>query len=144
MNFISAAAKEQIIVKKIFDLGFEVGLKNHSEIGWVLREFNVLMRDAQHLGIKSPESYYNDGKLKGKASRDRGLEGPKVHEKETKGINKVELIITSSDINNITEEIESHHLLREPSFNELPPLVKKSKVTKIPELLEGFRLLKRK
>ena len=144
MNFINAAAKEQIIVKKIFDLGFEVGLKNHSEIGWVLREFNVLIRDAQHLGVKSPESYYNDGKLKGKASRDRGLEAPKSHEKEKGGMKKVELIIASSDINNITEEIESHHLLRKPSFNELPPLVKKSKVTEMPELLEGFRLLKRK
>ena len=62
------------LIKKIYELGFEVGVKSHSEIGWVLREYNTLVENARKLGIKSPESYYQDGKIKGKASRDKPSE----------------------------------------------------------------------
>ena len=67
--------KEQLI-NKIYELGFEVGYKNHSEIGWVLREYNQLISEAQKLGIPAPENYYNNGKIKGRASRDKGITEP--------------------------------------------------------------------
>jgi len=121
-----------------------VGLKNHSEIGWVLREYNALIRDAQLQGIKSPETYYNVGKEKGKSSRDRGLEGQKAPDTEKDTSKKFGLTLEGQDLNNVIEERESRHLTHEPVFNEMPPLINKTSATEIPPMLLGFRALKRR
>ena len=47
------------------------------------------MAKASKLGIKTPDSYYADGKIKGKANKDKNIEGPKIPEKETPAIRKV-------------------------------------------------------
>jgi len=114
-----------------------VGLKNHSEIGWVLREYNTLVENALKLGIKSPEIYYHDGKLKGKTSRDKSDEViASVKEVELgEKVNVSEIKIEPSDI---IEEIEVLQSQRKPALNELPNLVKQSKSTEIPQLLKGF------
>jgi len=114
-----------------------VGLKNHSEIGWVLREYNTLVENALKLGIKSPEIYYHDGKLKGKTSRDKSDEViASVKEVELgEKVNVSEIKIEPSDI---IEEIEVLQSQRKPTLNELPNLVKQSKSTEIPQLLKGF------
>ena len=110
------------IIKKIYEFGFEVGLKNHSEIGWVLREYNTLAEKARKLGIRSPETYYHDGKLKGKKSRDEGNE-VKAPGKTVDHVKKV----TVSEIKIEPGEIEEFEVLRsqrKPGLNELPNLVK--------------------
>ena len=126
------------LIKKIHDLGFEVGVKSHSEIGWVLREYNTLVENARKVGIRSPESYYQDGKIKGKASRDKNSE---VKEKNT-GIVKN---VTVSEIKNDTGEIEEFEVIRsqrKPRLNELPNLMKKAKSIEAPQLLEDFKPLR--
>jgi len=125
------------IIKKIYEFGFEVGLKNHSEIGWVLREYNTLVENAGKLGIRSPETYYHDGKLKGKKSRDEGNE-VKAPGKTVDHVKKV----TVSEIKIEPGEIEEFEVLRsqrKPGLNELPNLVKQSGHTEMPELLGGFK-----
>ena len=102
------------LIKKIYELGFEVGLKNHSEIGWVIRDYNALAENARKLGIKSPELYYQDGRIKGRASREKGDE---VNEKNADIVKKV----TISEIKNETCEIERFEVLQmqqKPGFNE--------------------------
>jgi hypothetical protein len=126
------------LIKKIYELGFEVGVKSHSEIGWVLREYNTLLENARKLGIRSPESYYQDGKIKGKASRDKPSE---AKEKKADIVKNV----TFSEIKNETGEIqefEGLQLQRKPGLNELPNLVKQTGYTESPGLLEGFKPLR--
>jgi len=113
-----------------------VGLKNHSEIGWVLREYNTLVENVQKLGIKSPEIYYHDGKLKGKTCRDKSNEvSASVKEALVKKVTVSEIKIEPSDI---IEEIEVLQSQRKPTLNELPNLIKQFKSTEIPVLLKGF------
>ena len=132
------------IIKKISELGFEVGVKNHSEIGWVLREYNDLIAKASKLGIKMPDSYYADGKTRGKTSRDKNIEGSKTPEKATPAVRKVVVSDPLVDLNIQKEESGFDHRLEKPSLNELPKFVEKSCATEIPRFLEGFRPNKRK
>ena len=139
------AEKEKAeIIQKISELGFEVGVKNHSEIGWVLREYNDLVTRASKLGIKTPDSYYADGKIKGKTSRDKNIEGPKTPENVTPAVRKVVVSDPVVDLNIQKEETGFDHRLEKPSLNELPKFVEKSSATEIPRFLEGFRPNKRK
>lgn len=121
-----------------------MGLKNHSEIGWVLREYNDLTSRALSLGIKSPDSFYADGKIKGKASRDKTVEGPKKPEKETVMIRKV--VLSDKVVEPVIKKEESgfERRLEKPTFNELPKFVEEGKATEIPSFLEGFKPNRRK
>jgi hypothetical protein len=129
------------LIKKIYELGFEVGLKNHSEIGWVLREYNNLAENAQKLGIKSPEIYYHDGKLNGKKSKDKGndVKAPEKAADPMKKATVPEIKIESGDM---IEEFEVLRSQRKPGLNELPNLVKKAKSMEMPQLLKGFKPLR--
>jgi hypothetical protein len=116
-----------------------VGLKSHSEIGWVLREYNDLINKAQKLGIKSPDSYYTDGKTKGKTSKDTGVDAQKVAQKADVFVKKVDAAGITAGFDDDIEEIVTHTPQKKPSLNELPNLVRKSKASEIPGLLEGFK-----
>lgn len=130
-------------MNEIYELGFEVGYKNHSEIGWVLREYNALMKDALNMGIKSPENYYNEGKIKGRSSRDWVIEGQKSPEKQNMAVKNGNVPDTESDFN-LAEDIGDHNILKKPSLNKLPDLIKKIRATEIPKLLDGFKPSRRK
>ncbi len=121
-----------------------MGLKNHSEIGWVLREYNDLTSKALDFGIKSPDSYYADGKIKGKASRDKTVEGPKTPEKEKAPARKI--VLTDHVVEPAIQKEESgfERRLQKPTMNDLPKFVEKGSATEIPSFLEGFKPNKRK
>jgi hypothetical protein len=130
------------IIKKIYELGFEVGSRGHSEIGWVLREYNDLITQAQKMGIKSPDSHYAQGKVKGKISRGKGDDLQKSTEKVDVFVKKVD----DSDIvrknYDVSKENETNTPLTRPSLNELPRFVKKTRSLEIPGLLKGSKLSK--
>jgi hypothetical protein len=117
-----------------------VGLKSHSEIGWVLREYNELINKAQNLGIKSPDSYYTDGKTKGKTSKDTSADAQKTVEKADFFKKKVDApgIMAGFD------EIVTRTPQDKPSLNELPKFIMKSKASELPGLLEGFKTHRKK
>jgi hypothetical protein len=121
-----------------------VGLKNHSEIGWVLREYNDLTSKALNLGIESPDSYYADGKIKGKANRDKNVEEPKTPEKENAPVRNMVLTDPVVDPNIQKDESGFERRLQKPTLNELPKFVDKGRATEIPAFLEGFKSNKRK
>jgi hypothetical protein len=129
------------LIKKIYELGFEVGLKNHSEIGWVLREYNTMAEKARTLDIKAPEIYYHDGKLNGKKSKDKGndIKASGKAPDPVKKVNVAEIKIESGDM---IEEFEVLRSQRKPGCNELPNLVKKAKSIEMPQLLKGFKPLR--
>jgi hypothetical protein len=135
--------KRAELIKKMYEFGFEVGLKNHSEVGWVLREYNTIMENAQKLGIKSPEIYYQDGKLKGKTSREQSHEvRASVKEADiTKKGTVTDIKVESSDIIKEFDDLQSK---RKPSLNELPNLVKQTKYTEMPQLVKGFKSIRRR
>ncbi len=129
------------LIKKIYELGFEVGLKNHSEIGWVLREYNNLAENALKIGIKSPEIYYHDGKLNGKKSKDKGND-IKTPGKAAHLLNKFTGSEIKTDSDEVVEEFEVIRSQRRPRLNELPNLIKKTKSIEVPQLLEDFKPLR--
>lgn len=135
------------LINKIYELGFEVGNKNHSEIGWVLRDYNKLINDALKNGIKSPENYYEEGKKKGIESRDHGAIGHKS-EKETvtasKKIRFAEGIKKDTDKDKVTRKRSFHSPLERPSLSDLPRAAEKIKLSEIPKLLGGFKFLTKK
>jgi hypothetical protein len=108
-----------------------------------LREYNALIKEALNLGIKSPETYYYEGKIKGKASRDRGIMGHKVREeRETVPGN-----VPATDNENAgktKKETKSYNLLRKPGFNSFPRLVEKIGMIEFPKFLGGFKIFNRK
>jgi hypothetical protein len=116
-----------------------VGLKGHSEIGWVLREYNDLIARGQKLGLKSPDSHYAQGKVKGKSTRDKGED---VH----KSVQKVDVLSKKVDVSDIRagyyddiKEDETNILLERPSLNELPEFIKKTRSSEIPRLLDELK-----
>ena len=129
------------LIKKIYELGFEVGLKNHSEIGWVLREYNTLAESALKLGIKSPEIYYHDGKLNGKKSKDKGND-VKTSGKASYLVKKGIVSERKIESGEMIEEFEAIRSQRKPRLNELPDLIKKAKSIEPPQLLEDFKPLR--
>ncbi|CAG0985384.1 MAG: hypothetical protein OIN86_15945 [Candidatus Methanoperedens sp.] len=102
------------------------------------------MAKAYASGIKAPDSYYADGKIKGKTSRDKNIEGQKIPEKETRKVRKIIVNDPVVDTSIQKEESGFDHRLEKPSFNELPKFVEKSSATEIPSFLEGFRPHKKK
>ncbi len=104
------------------------------------------MTKASKLGIKTPDSYYSDGKIKGKASKDnKNIEVTKIPKKEPPAVRKVIVSDPIVELPNIRkEEPGFDRRLEKPSFNEIPKLVEKGSATELPSFLEGFRPNKRK
>lgn len=116
-----------------------MGYNNHSEIGWVHREHTKLMDDALNIGITSPENYYNEGKAKGKLSRERGIVGQRVSENGNSYAGAVDISDAKGELSESSDKIEELSLLSKPKLSELPGLVKKIKAMDIPKSLEGFK-----
>ena len=113
-----------------------MGFKNHSEIGWVLREYNTLAEHAHKIGIKAPEIYYHDGKLNGKKNKTSDV---KANGKATNLVKKVVVSETKIQSGDMSEEFEFLQPQNKPGFNELPNAVKKAKYLDMPQLLKGFK-----
>ncbi len=114
-----------------------MGLRNHSEIGWVLREYNALKEQARMLEIKGPEGIYNEGKTKGKAGRGKGIEGQKIGGKKcVSEISDTESRICSGDI--------SEESLSTSTLNGLPGFIKHADAVELPIFLKGFRPVQKK
>lgn len=135
--------KHAELVDQIYQLGYEVGYNNHSEIGWVLRDKSRLLNEAQKQLIDSPENYYNEGKTKGKLSREKGIGGA-----GNSGNNIIPptKIISSKKNDSVddNDDIERTPHLPRNKISELPQMVKKIRVTEIPEFLKGLKHLRRK
>lgn len=116
-----------------------MGLKNHSEIGWVLRDYNDLINKAEKLGIKSPDSYYVEGKTKGKTSKDTGVDPQKASQKPDVFVKKVTTSAIMDGFDDDIEEIETETPLEKPSMNEFPTFIRKNKASEIPGFLDGFK-----
>jgi hypothetical protein len=121
-----------------------VGLKSHSEIGWVLREYNDLISKASKLGVKSPDYFYTDGKARGKTSKDMGVDTQKAAQKADVFVKKVAPSGIMAGFDEDIEEIEIHSPQKKPSLNELPTFVRKGNASEVPGLLEGFKPRRRR
>ncbi len=109
-----------------------------------MREYNALIKEALDLGIKSPETYYYEGKIKGKAGRDRGIVGHKVQEEKEEIVSGNVPAKDNEDAIKTKKETKSYKLLKKPDFNCIPHLVKKISMIEFPQFLGGFKLFNRK
>lgn len=135
--------KHAELVDQIYQLGYEVGYNNHSEIGWVLRDKSRLLNEAQKQLISSPEDYYNEGKTKGKLSREKGIGGSGHTGKNIVTPTKVVSPDKNDSVDDKDARKRAYHLPHN-KISELPQMVKKIRVTEIPELLKGIKHLRRK
>ncbi|MCZ7402760.1 MAG: hypothetical protein O8C61_11115 [Candidatus Methanoperedens sp.] len=117
-----------------------MGLRGHSEIGWVLREYNDLINKASKLGIKLADSYYSDGKTRGKTSKDTGVDASKALQKPDVFVKKADVSGIMPGFDNDIEEIETHTPQKKPSLTELPKFIRKGRASEIPGLLDGFKI----
>jgi len=63
------------VLVNCYRLGFEVGYKGHSEIGWVSRRLNALLGLADRLGLKKLAlQYYDKGKKDGVLKKNYDLQ----------------------------------------------------------------------
>lgn len=100
------------------------------------------MNEAIALGIKSPDTYYTEGKIKGKASRDRGVVGHKYLENEKKGR---AVVSDKAEVSyDITDENLPDNLLKKPMLIGIPQLIVKIRMLKAPKFLDGFKHFNRK
>lgn len=108
----------------------------------MLREYNRLISEAQKLGIQTPENYYNNGKVKGKASRDKGIteSSGKITQKE---ISASRTPGAAANTDTPVDEGEEENILKKPSFSDLPRLVKKMNMVELPRFLQGFKLFQK-
>jgi hypothetical protein len=138
-----AEKEKSEILKNLYEFGFEVGYYNHFELGWVLKKYNELIINARNLGIISPEKYYNDGKIKGRSNRGQIIEGEKIPNDEInkENINKPNSIQSDA----ISPSIDSLAVLflAEPTNREFPSMIENGKVLKLPDFLQGLKLLRR-
>ncbi|HEY9246415.1 MAG TPA: hypothetical protein VIO11_06170 [Candidatus Methanoperedens sp.] len=107
----------------------------------MLREFNRLMDEARKLGIQSPEDHYNEGKTKGRSSRDKGIgeaAGKKLAEKATYSKD------TLTDQDESKDEYNVDLLVKKPSMSNIPDLLEKISMVEIPKLIYGLRFLHKK
>ncbi len=109
----------------------------------MLREYNQLISEAQKLGIQTPENYYNNGKVKGRASRDKGIteSSGKIVQQEA-GTSRTPGAAANTDTP--VDEGEEENFLKKPSFSDLPHLVKKINMIELPRFLQGFKLFQNK
>ncbi len=141
MKVITSRTQEkEHLIKKIYELGFEVGYKNHSEVGWVLREYCRLMDEARRIGIESPESFYNEGKTKGKAGRDKGI----CDTSEKKNIGGGKTYATKTDVSDFKQEDKAARLLKKPPLGNIPDFLEKISMVEIPKFLYGIKLFHKK
>jgi hypothetical protein len=117
-----------------------VGYKNHSEVGWVLREYNELMDEAHKIGIGSPEGFYNDGKTKGKSGRDKGLCEASVK----KNIEAGKTSEKGTDLSDFKEEDKAVHLFKKTPRGGIPDLLEKISMVEIPKCLYGIKFFHKK
>ncbi len=119
-----------------------MGYNNHSEVGWVIREYAKLIEDARKLGIESPESHYNEGKTKGKSGRDKGI-GVSPESK------RIEVATSYSsdtkiELSDLPDEAPGEHFLKKPSLTGIPDMIEKISMIEIPKFLYGFKLFHKK
>lgn len=108
----------------------------------MLREYNQLISEAQKLGIQTPESYYNNGKVKGRASRDKGItESSGKKAQQEAGASRTPG--AAADLDTPRDESEEENFLKRPSFGDLPRLVKKMNMVELPRFLQGFKLFQK-
>ena len=96
------------------------------------------------MGIKSPDSHYALGKVKGKTAKDKGDDVHKSAEKADVLVKKVDVTDIWAGEYDIIKENETNTPLKRPSLNEFPELIKKIRSSEIPGLLEGLKPSKRK
>ncbi len=70
----SAVTQQEQLLKEAYELGFEVGYRRHSEIGWVRESFLKLQSMSKELSLGNSVSLqYQNGKQEGIVSREKGL-----------------------------------------------------------------------
>ncbi len=94
------------------------------------------------MGIEKPESYYDDGKVKGKSSRDKGA-GLSAESKKVRA-SAGYVTDTNPDFDDSKDEECNRIFLNKPSFNGIPGMIEKITAVEIPKFIYGFKFFHKK
>ena len=143
------------ILKKVYDLGFEVGYNKHSELGWVTDKYSRLHSLSKMYNLDEyVHRYYVKGKRDGSQEKERNLyaslsgDGKESEDRSKKSQESLELETTQDtetyfesgfgcDYNNNYECI--YIPAQKPTMLDLPDFLSKPGKLEKPESVRGFK-----
>lgn len=146
-------SERSVLFKKAYELGFEVGYRRHSELGWVSRSYSGLERLAREHGLEGMlDEHYSRGKGNGLHARKRDMQkglcieekaaahsrlstGSLSSEKEEKTFN--------SGFRSSSQNVFCHIYapIDKPKMTELPEMISLPQKVRVPGNIKGFRPL---
>ena len=151
--------KKRELIKKVYELGLEVGYHKHFEMGWVSERYNQLFDEATEYGLeKEIEEYYEKGKLDGeeKKEKDVAYVSSRPVSLEVKPLKEGEKIIKavekeigeSAEIEPVKHERIDHIAVeqipaKKPDVTSPPKFFERIEVIDLPPFIEIFKLFKK-
>ncbi|WP_292486913.1 hypothetical protein [Methanohalobium sp.] len=139
------------VLKKVYDLGFEVGYNKHSELGWVTDKYSRLYSLSKMYGLDEyVHRYYIRGKREGAQEKEQNLYASLSRE-EKKNKDEEKELQESQELNSETnfesgfgctysndyECIQSP--AQKPTMMDLPDFLAKPKKLEKPDSVKGFK-----
>ncbi|MHC1576604.1 MAG: hypothetical protein ACXQTE_04555 [Methanosarcinaceae archaeon] len=144
-------SKKAEIIKKAYELGFEVGYHKHSEIGWVKINYSKLDDLSKKSGLEDlAYTNYEKGKEEGILSREKGLtigsQTSAPSDSETLSIPYER--VTEKKIGSVfkREQVNQDRVdapVKQPELLDLPAATSLTKAIDRPSNINGFKPLMR-
>jgi cell division protein FtsI/penicillin-binding protein 2 len=123
--------EKQRLFKDAYKLGFEVGYKQHSELGWVAENYSEYVKKASEHGLRDQiEKIYIEGKQAGRRERFKRLYGDR------------DSTAAKAEKRRISLE-ERFIQLNQPLMLEVTSNIMRIKTLDLPSLLKGFKFFRR-
>lgn len=155
---VATASQKRKVIKKIYDLGVEVGYHKHYEMGWVLERYNKIYNVASVYGFEDKiKEFYergkDDGVKKKLMSISSGLVEKSVSESYDEKVKREKAsIVEDEPVKTAASKISPRRITLEtksvtsptskPEMISSPKFTEKTTATDLPAFLEAFRLLK--
>ncbi|MFP4654950.1 MAG: hypothetical protein ACLFMM_04650 [Methanohalobium sp.] len=154
-SFNTGKSQKTEILKKVYDLGFEVGYNKHSELGWVTEKYSKLYSLSKMYNLDEyVHRYYVKGKRDGSQEKERNLyaslsreeKGSEDGAKTSQGSPGLESTQETKtyfesgfgcEYNNNYECI--HTPAQKPTMLDLPDFLSKPEKLDKPENVKGFK-----
>jgi hypothetical protein len=155
---ITESEKSELI-KRVYELGFEVGYHKHSELGWVTERRSEFDSFAREYGLEDlVRSNYQKGREEGARSKDRDIHGglgkkqtkkedekPKVSPPPSIPVRKKSEDETEDSFRTRhTTDERNYSPTKQPTMIDLPQVTSLSTSIERPTQINGFKPLKPK
>ncbi|MDY6864494.1 MAG: hypothetical protein SVY15_00775 [Halobacteriota archaeon] len=153
---VATVAQKRRVIKKVYELGVDVGYHKHYEMGWVLERYDKIYNVASEYGFEDKvKEFYERGKEDGVKKKlmsiSSGLVEKSVGESYDENVKRekqkrVEEEVTPKSTTTQrrftfeTKTVQSP--TSKPEMISSPKMTEKTTATDLPAFLEAFRLLR--